>query len=217
MAVGTKLLAWRHFVSIELPSIAFWQQIHTIITKMYYLNIILALLIAFNFGSFIWAAYKFFEFQKEEGVPQKTKYLAYLILPCQAALVITILLVKLPLPGFIAGILLCLVSYLLFRACLRTHGDKALTGAYASNLPVHLVQEGPYRWIRHPFYTSYLLTYIGGFLAAPYWWALPLVLIPYFIYYHASSFEEKKFSQSTLSENYSLYRQQAGRFLPKLF
>lgn len=184
---------------------------------MYYLNIILSLFLSFNFGSFIWAAYKFFQFQQEEGVPKRTKYLAYLILPCQVFFIVAVLLVKISLIGFVGGSLFCLASYLLFRACLQTHGERALTGAYASNLPIHLVQGGPYRWIRHPFYTSYLLSYIGGFIAAPYWWTLPIVLIPYFIYYHASTFEEQKFSQSSLSENYSLYRQQAGRFLPKLF
>ncbi|MEM6346707.1 MAG: methyltransferase [Bacteroidota bacterium] len=184
---------------------------------MYYLNILLALFLAFNFGSFIWAAYKFFHYESEQRVPKQTKYLAYLILPCQALLVGCILWVEISPLGFILGSLCCLGSYLLFRACLRTHGEENLTGAYASNLPDHLVQEGPYKRIRHPFYTSYLLTYIGGFIAAPYWWTLPLVMIPYFVYHHASTFEEHKFSQSSLSEHYSLYRQKAGRFLPKWF
>lgn len=42
--------------------------------------------------------------------------------------------------------------------------------------PARLVQEGPYRWSRHPMYLAWTLVYAGGALAAGSRW--PLILAP---------------------------------------
>ncbi len=183
---------------------------------MYLLNFIVFLLLAFNFGSFIWAALRFFRFEASEGIPPLTKGLAYLILPCKACLLTTVWLTDISLLTFGASLLMLLGSAALFWRTLRIHGKRALTAAYASDQPEHLVQQGPYRWIRHPFYTAYLLSYLGGWTAVPFWWALPAVIIPYAIYHHASRFEEGKFARSDLQDQYAAYRKRAGRFLPRL-
>ena len=185
---------------------------------MYYTNLLLFSLLAFNFGSFIWAAFRFFRWQADQTIPNGAKNLARLVLPAKAALLFALWLEPFSL-GFSAfvSIWLLLFSAVLFWWSLATNRRHPLTAAYSNDLPVHLVQHGPYRYVRHPFYTSYLLSYLGGFVMLPCWWTALAVIVPFMVYLQASAFEEKKFSQSSLSNAYQLYRQQTGRFWPKLF
>jgi protein-S-isoprenylcysteine O-methyltransferase Ste14 len=67
-----------------------------------------------------------------------------------------------PLPAWIAGGLVFALSLGLFVWCVSSTRAKPLTVAYSVDVPVHLNSVGPYRRIRHPFYASYLLAYLGG-------------------------------------------------------
>ncbi|MEM9984728.1 MAG: isoprenylcysteine carboxylmethyltransferase family protein [Bacteroidota bacterium] len=184
---------------------------------MYYLNVILLLMLAANFASFIWAAYAFFGLSKQQQVAKGTRWLSSLVLLAQGWLLVWVAQAEIRLAWhYVLGVMLVFGSSLLFWRCLQIHGERSLSPAYAEDLPEHLVKKGPYRWIRHPFYTAYLLSYLGGVVAAPGWWILPALLLPYGVYHAASSFEEAKFAKSTLSRAYADYRRQAGRFWPKL-
>lgn len=179
------------------------------------LHILLAIWATFNYGSFIWAAFKRFRMPKQP--PRGMKVLSLLAILCQLTVVIMLLthpvvIVKL---GW-AGLSLMGLSTLMFWWCLRTHGRHFLTAAYAEDRPRHLVKIGPYRYIRHPFYTAYMLTYMGGFLATMVWPAALATLIPIAMYVHAARFEEQKFEQSELADAYDVYRREAGLFWPRL-
>ncbi|MEO0897729.1 MAG: methyltransferase [Bacteroidota bacterium] len=179
-------------------------------------NIILFLGAAFNFGSFIRAAFTFFEFK--DPPTRQVKILSGLTLASQAAILLATLFGRVEWDlFFFIGMAIILLSSTLFWWCIQVNSEKKLTAAYDSNSPEHLMKKGPYALIRHPFYTSYMLTYIGGALGSKLWWALIPVIIPIFVYYHASNFEERKFSQSGLHQAYLEYKKQAGRFLPRLF
>jgi protein-S-isoprenylcysteine O-methyltransferase Ste14 len=114
----------------------------------------------------------------------------------------------------LAGSFLYLLSGALFWWAIRTSSQRPLSAAFSPDLPVHLVQNGPYRFVRHPLYTSYLIMWVAGWIVTAEWWLIPTVLIMLIIYFSASSAEEDKFLRTPLSESYRQYRLHTGRFVP---
>jgi protein-S-isoprenylcysteine O-methyltransferase Ste14 len=79
-----------------------------------------------------------------------------------------------------------------------------------------VVTAGPYRYIRHPFYTSYNLAWVAGFVATA-WWPLAIALaVMAELYARAAREEERGFSTSPLAEEYAAYKRRVGRFLPRI-
>jgi len=79
-----------------------------------------------------------------------------------------------------------------------------------------LVESGPYRTIRHPIYTAYLLNYIGGGLLAS---SLVLTFIPgpLFVLMVALRLgEEETAMLAQFGAGYQEYMRRTGRFLPPL-
>ena len=117
----------------------------------------------------------------------------------------------------ILGLLFLLLSMGLFVATALVHSDKKLSPINSTDSPTHLVQRGPYKIIRHPFYTAYLLCFLGGAIAANSLWGMLGVLGLSYLYHLAADQEEKKFMGSVLRQQYDTYQQQTGKFIPILF
>jgi protein-S-isoprenylcysteine O-methyltransferase Ste14 len=114
------------------------------------------------------------------------------------------------------GLVLELASLLLFRAAIRTSRQAQLLFAFDPGLPNRLLDSGPYRYVRHPFYTSYLLFWVGWAIAVWSWWTLPFVVGFVVFYFEAAVGEERKFGAAGLGSEYLRYRRRAGLFWPKL-
>lgn len=114
----------------------------------------------------------------------------------------------------ITGSLLYICAAGLFWWTIQTSRGKNFSGAFSPDAPVHLQGDGPYRFIRHPFYTSYIVTWIAGWVITAQWWLVPTVAVMIVIYVLASSAEEAKFLRSPLAGAYQQYRFRTGRFLP---
>lgn len=111
---------------------------------------------------------------------------------------------------------LFVLSFTLFWWTIYTHRNRPLKIAFLDHIPNHLVTRGPYRFIRHPFYTSYFLFWIGGLIAS----SNPICLIGVIamgrLYVRAARLEEEQFLQSAdLRVEYQKYMDSTGRFLPK--
>jgi protein-S-isoprenylcysteine O-methyltransferase Ste14 len=79
-----------------------------------------------------------------------------------------------------------------------------------------LVETGPYRMIRHPIYTAYMLNYLGGGLLASSL-VLTLVPAPFFALLVALRIgEEESAMVSQFGQGYVDYMARSGRFLPCL-
>jgi protein-S-isoprenylcysteine O-methyltransferase Ste14 len=79
-----------------------------------------------------------------------------------------------------------------------------------------LVETGPYRWIRHPIYTAYLMNYVGGGLLAG---NLILTLVPvtmYAILVAIRMGKEEAVMRETFGQAYAEYEERTGRLCPRV-
>jgi protein-S-isoprenylcysteine O-methyltransferase Ste14 len=102
----------------------------------------------------------------------------------------------------------------LFWWSIKVNSPKPLSAAFSPDSPEHLVKQGPYRLIRHPFYCSYLLMWTAGIVATASLWLVPTVAVMLVVYARAARLEEEKFTRSGLASSYEQYRSQTGLFLP---
>lgn len=168
-----------------------------------------------NYLSFVLGAFLFF--QKRGPIDKGLNYLAFIAIGSMIALLSALWISTAPFNlwyGF--GLGLMLLSSILFWLCVRVNYRYKLSPAYSQDSPTHLMRMGPYRYIRHPYYTSYILTHLGAAIASQLWWALIPLLLIVGLYLHASRYEEAKFASSELAQAYQHYKQEAGRFLPRL-
>jgi protein-S-isoprenylcysteine O-methyltransferase Ste14 len=114
-------------------------------------------------------------------------------------------IVPLPLYGLCLALLIWTV---------RATRDKGLTVAFTNDTPKRIVRDGPYRWVRHPFYLSYLLFWLANALATSAWepWLVFAFMVG--LYTAAAKMEERKFARSALRHDYARYKREIGMFLP---
>lgn len=115
-----------------------------------------------------------------------------------------------------AGLMLFAISGVLFAWALSASRHQTFNSVFAETEARPIVRAGPFQFIRHPFYTSYIVYWAGVAIAA--WDPLsPLalaVLVPAYII--AARGEERNFDTSPLAADYAAYRRSAGLFWPKL-
>ena len=123
------------------------------------------------------------------------------------------LLIK-PGPYWPAAMLLFALALLLFVWTIKASRQTPPTLAFDTDQPSFLLEHGPYRYVRHPFYLSYLLFWTGTAVASPGLlpWLAPLVMLV--LYWNAARREELKFANSDFAGAYAAYRKNAGMFLP---
>jgi len=114
------------------------------------------------------------------------------------------------------GLLLYGLANWVFWAACRANRERRLSIAFTPDEPMHLMVSRVYRFIRHPFYTSYCLTWLAGAVAARSFLLLGEFAAMAAIYYCAARFEERKFAQSTFAEAYRTYRKGTGMFGPRI-
>lgn len=88
--------------------------------------------------------------------------------------------------------------------------------AFTEAQPLTLNEAGPYAYIRHPFYTSYILGWLGAVFATGQPWLLIAVAWMSWFYVRAAQQEERTLSNGPLGASYRLYQSRTGMFWPKL-
>jgi protein-S-isoprenylcysteine O-methyltransferase Ste14 len=168
------------------------------------------------FGSFVWAIKKHFVTTRRMPAGMRLISSASLI----SMLLQMFAISRLERVNFlfaVAAILLYAASFGLFWWAIRATRRQRLTLAFSDDEPRHLQIAGPYRFVRHPFYLSYLLFWTAGLVAVGGEWFLFFTVAAMFaLYFRAARLEETKFASSPLGEDYSKYRSRTGMFFPKL-
>jgi protein-S-isoprenylcysteine O-methyltransferase Ste14 len=95
------------------------------------------------------------------------------------------------------------------------HLGKSFHSLVVSKENQVLVETGPYRWIRHPIYTAYLMNYVGGGLLSS---NVVLTVVPvtmYAILVVVRLGQEEKVMEELFGQKYIEYEKRTGRLLPR--
>ncbi|MEO6119523.1 MAG: isoprenylcysteine carboxylmethyltransferase family protein [Terriglobales bacterium] len=103
---------------------------------------------------------------------------------------------------------------------LGTWVHRTLGKNFSSELrirPDHeLVVAGPYRWVRHPMYTSFVVLMTGLFLLSGNWLICGTGLAVLFFVMLFRTPREEKMMEGRFGEQYRAYMATTGRYLPRL-
>jgi protein-S-isoprenylcysteine O-methyltransferase Ste14 len=113
------------------------------------------------------------------------------------------------------------LALLLLGSWLRRHCWRMLGLYFTGNVKVvadqKVIQQGAYRWVRHPSYTGGMLMYLGTGLALTNWLsALILTALGAAGYAYRVRVEERALAR-TLGERYQDYMRRTKRFVPFVF
>ena len=78
-----------------------------------------------------------------------------------------------------------------------------------------LITHGPYRWVRHPLYTTGFILAVALVLITGLWWCAVWMILPLVILLLRTPIEEARLVE-TFGEEYREYMKRTGRFFPKL-
>jgi protein-S-isoprenylcysteine O-methyltransferase Ste14 len=166
----------------------------------------------------VWFASAVHHFDKRS--PRKPLLFALLVLSTAVA-VATIATVArssgIPELRCLAAALLGLLAALLFQSGLRATRHRALSLAFSRATPPKLVISGPYRQVRHPLYSAYVLFWSSCALLAGTAAVALLVAGIAVLYVIAARMEEADIMASKLAPEYSKYRAATGMLLPNPF
>ena len=144
------------------------------------------------------------------GIAAMLGLIAYLIDPAWMAWA------AVPLPVWLrwTGVGLALIAGLLLVWMFRTLG-RNLTDTVVTRREHTLVTTGPYRWVRHPLYTSAALLVVANSLATANWFYLATGFVVILLLVIRTRKEEENLI-ARFGDDYRKYMQRTGRFLPRL-
>jgi len=116
--------------------------------------------------------------------------------------------------GAVAAVLMA-ASLALYEWARHTIWGRRFGIAWGDHVPDALCTEGPYRWVRHPLYVSYLVAYLAVLVALPHWLTAAVFVANIGLFVHAARNDEQHLAASALAAAYAAYRERTGRFLPR--
>ena len=156
-------------------------------------------------------------FNMPGDVPNGTRLISILVIASAALFVYLTLTLQQPVIAQVCGLAVLLASYGLYWLTISESSEAKLLSAFDEKNPHGLLKTGPYGYVRHPFYTSYLLLWGGWAIACWSIWAIVPVAGMAATYWAASRDEEVKFSTTAMADEYTEYKKTTGRFFPRLF
>jgi protein-S-isoprenylcysteine O-methyltransferase Ste14 len=144
--------------------------------------------------------------------------LAVLLLSATLSIATIYLVIRahVPTSRLVLTVAIATTTALVFRWALRSIAQHDLGLAFSGIVPAQVVENGPYRYVRHPLYTSYSVFWATcAFLAHSYFvggLAVAIVLL----YVFAAKTEERDIMRSPLAPTYSSYRQRTGLLFPRI-
>ncbi|MBW3565721.1 MAG: isoprenylcysteine carboxylmethyltransferase family protein [Acidobacteria bacterium] len=116
----------------------------------------------------------------------------------------------------LAGIILNAASIALIALTIGSNRIPLALWHQKDDAPQQIVTFGAYKYVRHPFYTAFLLALLSAVLHAPHLLTLLTLVYGLVILNATAAREEKRLAASELGEEYRSYMQRTGRFLPRM-
>ncbi len=115
-----------------------------------------------------------------------------------------------------AGTALLIVGSLFRQYSIRFLG-KYFTAAVIVNVSQPVIENGPYRWIRHPGYTAVFIAFLGIGFALGNWLSPVIFFLELCIVYSRRVIAEEKALLDTIGEPYRVYMSRTKRFIPFVY
>lgn len=110
-----------------------------------------------------------------------------------------------------------LAAFALFVWAIRHSRNGVLALAFDTENPSErVVDTGPWRYMRHPFYASYSIFWLACALATQHLSSVLCFILLFSIYFYSARQEEGALTRGPLRDEYLAYRKNVGFFLPKL-
>lgn len=181
-------------------------------TSQTILDIASIILGLFVVGQFTWAMRFHFTTEKMALAAKLISVISIAMI----ALFIYLLMTRVqPIVAHGVGILMMIGASMLFVSAIRASKKARLWYAFEGRSPSTLVTDGPYRYLRHPFYVSYLVLWCGWALTTFSLVSILPVMIIALVYVRAAKGEEATIAASPLAHDYAAYKRRAGFFWPK--
>lgn len=120
------------------------------------------------------------------------------------------------LPPALCGAVLALASLSLYEWTRRTVVDRNFFAGLSGEAPGALCDSGPYRYVRHPFYLSYMVAFLGVALAFSSLIVIGVCLLNIGLFVYMALDDERVLLTSAMGADYQLYKMKVGMFLPRL-
>lgn len=121
----------------------------------------------------------------------------------------------LPLPFWLRwlGFFIALLALILFVWVLWSLGQN-----FSTTLTIKkdqtLVIQGPYRWVRHPMYTSFVLLWVGYFFLSTNWFIGLTGILGFVLAIVVRTPKEEQMMIERFGDEYIAYTKRTGRYLP---
>lgn len=115
------------------------------------------------------------------------------------------------LAAFLAAVSVGLISF-----TLGTHNRRLALWHQDNDRPEHLVTQGAYKRIRHPFYSSFIAALVASAVVCASPWAVAISLIGVCVLNATAAREEKRLLASAFGTEYRQYLARSGRFFPSM-
>lgn len=111
------------------------------------------------------------------------------------------------------GFLIALAALMLFYWVLRSLGRNFST-TLTMKKDQTLVVQGPYRWVRHPMYTSFVLLWVGYLLISANWFIGLTGILGFVLAIVVRTPMEEQMMIERFGDEYHAYIKRTGRYLP---
>lgn len=109
------------------------------------------------------------------------------------------------------------VAFGLFLWAVQHSRQKNLSLAFDTETRIDgIITTGPWRYVRHPFYVSYILFWLACALGTTHPTSVVVFATLLFIYVYSALREERTLKQGRYADAYLAYQENAGFLLPKL-
>jgi len=122
----------------------------------------------------------------------------------------------LPLIGEIGVVILSAFSIGMISYTMGTHRIPLALWHQNNDAPANIVTWGAYKYIRHPFYSSFIAAQIASIALSPNILTFAGMIWCLIILNRTAAREEKNLSGSNFGAEYQNYMKTTGRFFPKL-
>ena len=178
------------------------------------LQLLLAVVMALPFIHFLYAAMRTFVLPDAlDGASQLSQlsFISGAVVALSNATAVTVA------PGnAIAAGALMLVAVALYEWARGTIRGRKFHIIYSDRVPEALCTDGPYRYVRHPLYASYITAFVAVFVLRPTLLAGIVLVLNLVFFTYGAVRDERALESGPFAADYVAYKARVGRFFPRL-